>query len=149
MLARRRLVAAAVLATAALSPVALAQAVKIPTVDVWMGKTHRKGDMMQIVNVRGQKAVSLALTVECVSNTGPGTPVSVSATGKLSGGRVSVTNKRAGAEGTAGTATFRATLPRTRAATGTVTWNLPATNNQQACAGRDTFKLKHSISHGG
>ena len=28
-------------------------------------------------------------------------------------------------------------------------WRLPATNNQKACAGSDTFKLKHTISHGG
>jgi hypothetical protein len=149
MIARRRLVAAAVLATAALSPVTLAQAVKVPTYDIWSGKTHRKGDQIQIYNERGRKSVSLSLTIECVSNTGPGTPVSVSATGKLSGGRVNVTNKRAGADGTAGTVTFKATLPTTRAATGTVTWKLPETNNQKACAGSDTFKLKHSISHGG
>jgi hypothetical protein len=149
MLARRRVIAAAVLATAALSPVAGAQAFRLPTFDLWAGKTHSKGDQMQIVNERGRKSVSLALTVNCVSNTGPGTPVSLSATGKLSGGKVDVTNKRAGQSGTAGTVTFRAKLPTSRAATGTVTWKLPETNNQKACAGSDTFKLKHSISHGG
>jgi hypothetical protein len=149
MPARRRVIAAAVLATTALTPLAVAQAARLPTIDVWNGKTHRKSDQIFIDNVRGQKAVSFQVTVQCVSITGPGTPVGLTATGKLSGGRAKVTNKKAGPDGTAGTVTFRATLPTTRAATGTVTWKLPATNNQKACAGSDTFKLKHSISHGG
>jgi hypothetical protein len=145
----RRVLASALLATAALSPVAIAQAARIPTIDVWNGKTHRKSDQIFIDNVRGQKAVAISMTAECVSNTGPGTPTDLSATGKLVNGRVKVTNKKAGPSGTAGTVTFRATLPKTRAATGTVTWSLPATNNMKACKGSDTFKLKHSISHGG
>lgn len=149
MLARRRLLSAALLATAALSPVAIAQAAKIPTIDVWQGKTHKKADGMFISSVRGNKAVSIQITVNCVSTTGDKMPTAFSATGKLSGGKVKVTNKKAAGSGAPATLTVDATLPTTRAATGTVSWRQDATNALKACTGSDTFKLKHAISHGG
>jgi hypothetical protein len=149
MPARRRLVASAVIATAALSPLAVAHAAKIPTIDEWTGKTHKKADGIFIDNVRGTKAVSIQITVNCVSTTGAKTPTAFSATGKLSGGRVSVTNRRAGDAGVPATLTVRSSLPTSRAAVGTVSWRQGATNQLKACVGSDTFKLKHSIGHGG
>lgn len=147
MLARRRAVALAVLATTALAPVAVAQAVKAPTIDVWSGKTHKKGNGITIYNVRGEKAVSVQLSVMCVSTEGEKGQVALSATGKLANGKVNVTNKKA--DGVGGTLTVKAKLPKTKAATGTVSWSLPASSAYTACAGSDTLKLKHTISHGG
>lgn len=149
MLARRRSVALAVVASAALTPVALAHAASIPTIDVWSGKTHKKADGMFLSNVRGTKSVSIQITVNCRSTTGARTPTSFTATGKLSGGRIKVTNKRAGGSGVPATLRISATLPTTRAATGTVSWKQGATNALKACSGSDTFKLRHAISHGG
>jgi hypothetical protein len=146
---RRRSVALALVATAALSPVALAHAASLPTIDVWMGKTRKKSDQLQIVNQRGRKAVSISITATCLSTTGDKVPTAFSATGRLSGGRVSVTNKRAGESGADATLTVRATLPTTRAATGTISWKQATTNNMQACSGTDSFKLKHVVTHGG
>jgi hypothetical protein len=147
MLARHRAVALAVLATTALAPVAVAQAVKAPTIDVWSGKTHAKGDGITIYNVRGQKAVSVQLSVTCVTTDGEKQQVELSATGKLVDGKVDVKNKKA--DGVGGTLTVKAKLPKTSAATGTVSWSLPASSAFAACAGKDTIKLKHAISHGG
>jgi hypothetical protein len=148
MLARRRAIALAALATAVLSPVAIAHAVKVPTIDVWSGKTHKKADITSIYNVRGTKSVSISLVVNCITTTGSKLQVSLSSTGKLSGGKVSKTEKKANG-GAAGTLTVSATLPTTRAATGTASWKIPASNTLKACEGNDTFKLKHAISHGG
>jgi hypothetical protein len=144
---RHRAVVLTVLASTVLAPVAVAHAVKPPTIDVWSGKTHKKGDPITIYNVRGQKAVSVQLGVDCVTTEGEKQQVELSATGKLAGGKVKVTNKKA--DGQQGTLTVKATLPKTRAATGTITWSMPATAAYAACAGSDTIKLKHAITHGG
>ncbi|WCB93045.1 hypothetical protein DSM104299_01747 [Baekduia alba] len=144
---RRRAAAFAVLATTALTPVAIAQAAKVPTIDVWSGKTHKKSDITTIYNERGTKAVPVSVTVNCVSTTGAKQQITLSATGKLANGKVDVTNKKA--DGVGGTLTVKAKLPTTRAATGTVSWKLAASNAIAACEGSDTFKLKHTISHGG
>jgi hypothetical protein len=146
MPARRR-VALAVLATAVLAPVAGAHAAKLPTIDVWSGKTHKKGNAITIYNVRGQKAVSVQVSVGCVTTAGEKQQVELSATGKLADGKVKVTNKKA--DGTAGTLTVKAKLPKTRAATGTITWSVPESAAYAACQGSDTLKLKHVITHGG
>jgi hypothetical protein len=147
MLARRRAVALAVLATTATAPVAVANAVKVPTIDVWSGKTHKKSDAITLYNVRGSKAVSVQLQVNCVTTTGEKQPVELSATGKLVDGKVDVTNKKA--DGVKAKLTVKAKLPKTKAATGTASWSIPASNAFTACAGNDTLKLKHAISHGG
>jgi hypothetical protein len=144
---RRRAVALVVLATSAVAPVAVAGAAKLPTIDVWSGKTTKKSDPITIYNVRGKKAVSVQLSVKCVTTEGQKQPVELTATGKLSGGKVNVTNKKA--NGTEGTLTVKATLPKTKAATGTVSWNVPASAGYAACTGSDTLKLKHAITHGG
>ena len=145
---RRRSIALAVAVSAALTPVALAHAARVPTIDVWSGKTHRKADGMFLSNVRGTKAVSIQITVNCVATTGDKTPTSFSAPASCrAAGSRSPTRRRPGRR--AATLTVSATLPRTRAATGTVSWNQAATNELKACAGSDTFKLKHAISHGG
>jgi hypothetical protein len=149
MIARHRLLPAALLAAAALSPVALAQAARIPTIDVWQGKTHRKADGIFIDNVRGTKTVQVQITVNCLATDGTKTPTSFSADGRLSGGRLSVTNRRAGASGVPATLTVRSSLPTSSAARGTVSWRQGATDALKACAGSDTFTLKHAISHGG
>jgi hypothetical protein len=73
--------------------------------------------------------------------------VELSATGKLKDGKVNVTNKKA--DGLGGTLTVKSKLPKTSAATGTVSWKIAASNAFAACEGSDTFKLKHAISHGG
>lgn len=149
MLARRRAVALAVAASAALTPVALAQAARLPTIDVWQGKSTKKHDGMFLSNVRGTKTVSIQITVNCVAVDGTKTPTSFSATGRLSAGKVNVTNKKAAESGVNARLTISATLPTTRAATGTVSWSQDATDTVKACTGSDTFKLKHAISHGG
>lgn len=149
MPARRRAVAAAVLATTALAPVALAHAASLPTIDVWSGKTTKKHDGMFMSNVRGTKTVQMQITVTCLATDGTRTPTSFSATGRLSGGRVKVTNKKAAESAGNATLTLTAKLPKTRAATGTVSWRQDATDTLKACAGSDTFRLKHQISHGG
>jgi hypothetical protein len=147
MLARRRAVAFAVLATTVLAPVAVAGAAKLPTIDVWSGKTHKKGDGITIYNVRGKKAVQIQISVKCVTTEGAKQQVELSADGKLADGKVNVTNKKA--NGVEGTLTVKAKLPKTKAATGTVSWNLPASSTLAACTGNDTLKLKHTIAHGG
>ena len=147
MLARRRALALAVLATTALAPVAVASAAKVPTIDVWNGKTHKKGNGITIYNVRGQKGVQIQISVKCVTTEGEKQQVELSATGKLADGKVNVTNKKA--DGVGGTLTVKAKLPKTKAATGTVSWSIPASNAFAACTGNDTLKLKHTISHGG
>lgn len=147
MIARHRAVALAVLATTALAPVAVASAAKVPTIDVWNGKTHKKGDGITIYNVRGEKSVQIQISVKCVTTEGETQQVELSATGKLADGKVNVTNKKA--NGVEGTLTVKAKLPKTKAATGTVSWKVPASSAYAACAGNDTLKLKHTISHGG
>jgi hypothetical protein len=147
MLARRRAVALAVLGATVLAPVAVAQATSLLTIDVWSGKTHKKGDDITIYNVRGKKAVSVQTAVDCVTTAGEKQKVELSATGKVVGGKVNVTNKKA--DGVQGTLTVKAKLPKTSAATGTVSWSVPASSAYAACAGHDTLKLKHAISHGG
>jgi hypothetical protein len=149
MIASRRPIAAVVLATAALSPVALAHAASLPTIDVWSGKSTKKHDGMFMSNVRGTKTVQMQITVGCLATDGTKTPTSFSATAKLSGGKVKITNKRAAESGGDATLTVSATLPKTRAATGKVSWRQAATDTLKACAGSDTFTLKHQISHGG
>jgi hypothetical protein len=143
---RRRSIALAVAVSAALTPVALAHAARVPTIDVWSGKTHRRADGMFLSNVRGSVAVSVQITANCVATDGTKTPTSFSATGRLLGGRLTIINQKAGPNATL---TVSARLPRTRAATGTVRWSQAATDTLKACAGGDTFKLKHAISHGG
>jgi hypothetical protein len=147
MLARRRAAALVVLATTVLAPVAVAGAAKLPTIDVWNGKTTKKGDGITIYNVRGKKAVQIRIGVKCETTEGAKQQVELSATGKLAGGKVDVTNKKA--NGIEGTLTVKATLPKAKAATGTVSWSVPASSAYAACAGNDTIKLKHAISHGG
>jgi hypothetical protein len=147
MLARRRAVVFAVLGTTVLAPVAVAPAAKLPTIDVWSGKTHKKGDNITIYNVRGEKAVSVQVSVGCVTTAGEKQQVELSATGKLVDGKVKVTNKKA--DGVKGTLTVKAKLPKTKAATGTVSWDVPASSAYAACTGSDTLKLKHAITHGG
>jgi hypothetical protein len=147
MHARRRFVALTVLATTALSPLALAQAASLPTIDVWSGKTHKKGAIATLYNLRGKKAVQIQFGVKCDGTDGQKRSIELSADGKLANGKVNVTNKKA--DGTTGTLTVKAKLPKTSAATGTVSWSLPANDTHAECTGSDTFKLKHTISHGG
>lgn len=140
-------VLALTLATAALAPLAAAHAASLPTIDVWAGKTHKKGDAVTIYNVRGRKAVQIRLVVTCVTTAGEKRQVELAADGRLADGKVNVTNKKA--NGTTGTLTVKAKLPKAKAATGTVSWSVPASDAYAACAGSDTIKLKHTISHGG
>lgn len=147
MIACRPVLAVALAAAAALAPLGAAQAAKLPTIDVWNGKTHKKGNGITIYNVRGKKAVQISTSVTCMTTAGEKQQVSLSADGKLVKGKVSVTNKKA--NGTTGTLIVKAKLPRTSAATGTISWDVPASDAFAACKGSDTLKLKHVISHGG
>jgi hypothetical protein len=138
--------AAAAALVLALAPLGVAQAAGLPTFDVWVGKTHQQKLAVNITHDRKSQVADVYLSLSCTGSTGQPQAYGLTGAGKIAHGKLTFTKHKA-FNGVAGTLTVHATVPATRAATGTISWSLPASYG--SCTGHDTFKLKHGISHGG
>jgi hypothetical protein len=127
------------LVAAVAAPTAVAHAAAAPKFDVWQGQTKTKKASVLLVHQQGRKKVQVSVTATCKNAEGNRTTTEFSVDGKLSAsGSVSVTK---------GGMKLTATAKKGKAATGSVTYEVPEANG--GCKATESFKVKYTLSRGG